>query len=61
MNRWIKRSLLGTGALLAAAAGTLAYAVHHADGKMTRTLRLPDHPIALRDDDAAIARGRYLY
>jgi len=61
MNRWIKRSLLGAGALLAAAAGTLAYAVYHADGKMNRTLRLPDRPVALRDDSAAISRGRYLY
>ncbi len=61
MKPWIRRSLLGAGALLALMAGGLALAVHHADGKLQRQIALPAYPLALRDDGGTVERGRYLY
>lgn len=61
MKPWLRRSLLSVGALLALAAGGLAFAVHHADTKMQRQVALPSYPLAWRDDSAAVERGRYLF
>jgi mono/diheme cytochrome c family protein len=61
LHRWIRFSLVGLACLLAAGAAAFAFAVHRGDSKRERTLALPAHPVALRDDESAIARGRYLY
>src|SRR5262249_53659105 len=61
LRPWIKFPLVGLAALLAAGAAAFAFAVHRGDAKRERTVSLPDHPIALRDDAAALARGRYLF
>ncbi len=61
MKTWIRRGLVGLAALAALAGATVGWALHSADARMQREVRVPDHPIALRSDAAAVERGRYLY
>lgn len=61
MIRWIQTLLVGTAAVTAALAATLTYANHRSEQRMMRTVALPAHPVAIREDAAGIERGRYLY
>ncbi len=61
MQPWIKRTALSAGVLAAVITGSLGAAVLVSDSKMQRTVTIPGHPIALKNDADSIARGRYLY
>lgn len=61
MQPWIKRTALAAGVLAAVITGSLGAAVLVSDSKMQRTVHIPSHPIALKNDADSIARGRYLY
>jgi len=61
MKRWTLRIAAALAGLALLAAAALAFALHRADTRMARVLTLPAHPVALRDDAAAVARGRYLF
>ena len=62
MNRWLKRSLLAAGTLLALGSVAVPITAHLADQKMQRVVPVPDLlPVPYRDDAAGVERGRYLY
>jgi mono/diheme cytochrome c family protein len=61
MKRWMHLTLIALGTLAVIGAATVAAASRHGETKKTRVLDLPAHPVALREDAPAIARGKYLF
>jgi mono/diheme cytochrome c family protein len=61
MNKWIKRSLVAVVALAVLAVGIVFAGLRMADSRMQRTVQVPLQPVALRNDAAALERGKYLY
>ncbi|HIV73176.1 MAG TPA: cytochrome c [Candidatus Aquabacterium excrementipullorum] len=61
MKRWLKISLATVGALAAVAATTLGWALHQADARMARHVRIASHPVTPGQDAASLSRGRYLF
>jgi mono/diheme cytochrome c family protein len=61
MKRWIRNSLLAASGLLALATAAVALGHHQAGARLARTVDLPRHALALRDDAPTLERGRYLY
>ena len=61
MNRWIRRGLWAVLALAVLAAGVAIAGVQLAERKRQREVRLPAYALAMRNDGAAVERGRYLF
>jgi mono/diheme cytochrome c family protein len=61
MKRWMHLTFIAIGTLAVIGAATVAVASRHGETKKARVLDLPAHPVALRDDASAIARGKYLF
>ncbi len=63
MNKrtWMRALLAGLGALVLLAAIALGLGVVLAERKMQRTVSLQVPTVALRDDAAAVERGKYLF
>ncbi|MES2842178.1 MAG: c-type cytochrome [Pseudomonadota bacterium] len=63
MNKrtWMRALLAGLGALVLLAAIALGLGVLLAERKMQRTVSLQVPTVALRDDAAAVERGKYLF
>jgi mono/diheme cytochrome c family protein len=61
MRRWIKRTVVALGVLVAAGAAALAAGTQLAERKLNRRIELAVAPLAYRDDAGSIERGRYLF
>ena len=62
MNPWMRRTLLGVGLLVIAAALAVALGAWRAERLRDRVIELPVIPaVAPVADAAAVERGRYLY
>jgi mono/diheme cytochrome c family protein len=61
IKQWLKRGACALGALAALGATALALGHVAADHKMHRQVNVPIEPLALHDDAATLARGRYLF
>ena len=61
MKRWMKISLATMAGLSTAAVALIGHALHRAAARMARQIELPVQGVAWRDDDQALARGRYLF
>ncbi|WP_020656070.1 c-type cytochrome [Massilia niastensis] len=61
MNKWIKRSAIGIGALVAAAGLAVAGGLYLAERKMTRAVHVAVTPVQLDSSTATLEHGRYLF
>ena len=61
MKRWIRNSGLGVAALAALAGAALVVAGQLGERKSHRRIELAVAPVAIPDDGASVARGRYLF
>jgi mono/diheme cytochrome c family protein len=61
MNKWIQRAVLGAVGIGALGAAGLALGAWLGDRKAARQVALTVAPVAIPDDAASLARGRYLY
>ena len=61
MNKWIKRSAIALGGIVALAAVAVVGGTTMADRKMNRQLAVPVQPVAFRSDDQSVTRGSYLF
>lgn len=61
MNRWLKRGALVVLALGLALGALVATGLILGEQRMARHISVSVAPVALRDDAAAVARGRYLF
>lgn len=61
MNRWIRRGLWVASAGVAFAAAAVVAGTQLAETKMNRRVDVRPAPVALREDAAAVERGRYLF
>ena len=61
MKRWIRIGGLGLLAATGLAAAALFVAAHLGDRKSHRSIELAIAPVAIPDDGASVARGRYLF
>lgn len=61
MNKWVKRAVLALSAMVTLAGVAVGAGLVMAKQRMTRTVQVAPHAIAIPDDPDSIARGRYLY
>lgn len=61
MKPWMKRTLVGTAALVALAGTALLGAAQLGERKLARRIDVAVAPIAVPGDAAAVARGEYLF
>lgn len=61
MNKWLKRGAFGVLGLVAVAGSALVVGAQMGERKMNRIVDVTPAPVALRDDAASVARGRYLF
>lgn len=61
MKTWIRRTAIAAAVLVGVLAVTVVAGVQFADRKMQRRVDVPAYPLVLKEDAAAIERGRYLY
>jgi mono/diheme cytochrome c family protein len=61
MNRWMRRGLWASAAIVVAGTVGVFAGLQLADAKMNRRIELPPYPIAIPTDAAALERGRYLF
>jgi len=60
-RRWLRRAGMALAVLVVLAGAGLFAGEHMAERRRTRVVDVPVQAVALRDDEAAIARGRYLF
>jgi mono/diheme cytochrome c family protein len=61
MKRWIRNSGLGLAAVALLAGAALVVAAQLGERKSHRRIELAIAPVAIADDGASVARGRYLF
>ena len=61
MNKLLKRSAIGAGAVVLLAGGAVFGGLQLAEGRMQRKVEVPVQPVAYRDDASSLERGKYLY
>jgi mono/diheme cytochrome c family protein len=61
MNRWLKRGAWALGVVVVAVGALVVTGLQMAERRAARRIDLKVEPVALRDDAAAVARGKYLF
>ena len=61
MNKWIRRGAVALAALSALAGAAVVTGTQLATRKMERRIDVAVAPVAYRDDETALERGRYLF
>jgi len=61
MRKILKIALWGLGSIAVLAGGAAAFGQFASERKMNRILMLSPAPVSIPSDDAALARGKYLY